>query len=323
MAKAIDSIPDINGSSLVTGMRLARYTSGFWDLLYEPAGSPTEVLSLLSENDGYSAAFINVAALTSFHVAIEVFQSAHDAPLGRLSEPGPGERSLGLHAIVCAGLTDDGASIRFWNSWGRSWGQHGYGSMSVDYFRRHFHEAWLLWMARWGPAPGKPNPKTLLSSPPTLQRSWMTQLPRFRRRLDGPYGYTWRLERFTTVSRRTGLPISFYEVRNGYGIRMGWIILQLNSATAAVDVVELFVMPAFRRLKIATYLEAVAEAEAQDLGYECLTMQMYDEDGIVSSRRPSRPAARLFGQSRGYEWRWRTQKWPSRTAQGFKTLEPD
>lgn len=43
------------------------------------------------------------------------------------------ERILGGHAVVAVGYDDDKRLIKFANSWGREWGENGYGYIPYDY----------------------------------------------------------------------------------------------------------------------------------------------------------------------------------------------
>jgi C1A family cysteine protease len=73
---------------------------------------------------------------------------------GEIPFPGPGERSVGLHALVAAGY-DDGKVVvnrasgttttgayRVRNSWGPEWGDAGYGWLPYEYVSRNLATDW-------------------------------------------------------------------------------------------------------------------------------------------------------------------------------------
>ena len=65
-----------------------------------------------------------------------------------ISDNPPGGVSDG-HSIAFVGYTDDrtapgGGAFRFRNSFGPSWGDHGYGTMSYAYVRKYSNDA--LWL---------------------------------------------------------------------------------------------------------------------------------------------------------------------------------
>lgn len=55
------------------------------------------------------------------------------ARTGRIRLPGRGERMLGGHAVMAVGYRDRTGTLIFRNSWGRKWGQAGYGEMPYAY----------------------------------------------------------------------------------------------------------------------------------------------------------------------------------------------
>ena len=82
-------------------------------------------------------------------VAVDVFEGCTD---GAFTFPDVAEdgttscRSKGLHEVLIIGYEDDpsecgGGRFRFRNSWGSSWGDGGFGTMSYAYFEVFCHEA--------------------------------------------------------------------------------------------------------------------------------------------------------------------------------------
>jgi C1A family cysteine protease len=61
------------------------------------------------------------------------FESAAVAKTGIANLPGPGEQILGGHAVLCVGYDDSTKRFLCRNSWGRTWGQHGYFTLPYAY----------------------------------------------------------------------------------------------------------------------------------------------------------------------------------------------
>ncbi|HEX5519920.1 MAG TPA: C1 family peptidase [Candidatus Nitrosocosmicus sp.] len=63
----------------------------------------------------------------------ESFESDDVAKTGNMPMPGPNERVLGGHAVLCVGYDDTTKRFKVRNSWGNDWGSGGYFFMPYDY----------------------------------------------------------------------------------------------------------------------------------------------------------------------------------------------
>ena len=63
----------------------------------------------------------------------ESFESAAVAKSGAVPMPSPREALLGGHAVLAVGYDDAASRFVLRNSWGRAWGQAGYGTMPYRY----------------------------------------------------------------------------------------------------------------------------------------------------------------------------------------------
>jgi C1A family cysteine protease len=63
----------------------------------------------------------------------ESFESNEVANTGIVPMPQPGESILGGHAVMCVGFSEGPQRFLVRNSWGASWGQHGYCWMPYTY----------------------------------------------------------------------------------------------------------------------------------------------------------------------------------------------
>jgi len=82
--------------------------------------------------------------LAGFKVYASTWFTPSGATLGEIRAPRKGDTIAGGHAVVVVAFEPTDQSIRFVNSWGEGWGDHGFGSMKKDAFRAMFDEA-LMW----------------------------------------------------------------------------------------------------------------------------------------------------------------------------------
>jgi len=90
-----------------------------------------------------------------------VYSSIQEAEDGKIPFPGAGERVLGGHAIMAVGYDDTlriaprggpatKGALLIRNSWGKSWGDQGYGWLPYDYVTRGLAiDWWALQKAEW------------------------------------------------------------------------------------------------------------------------------------------------------------------------------
>jgi GNAT superfamily N-acetyltransferase len=318
VCKAIDGMPKVNATPQLVAARVSRFLSGRPQQCYGPIESAGALLARVQERSILESAWIPKYALDHYLLIVDVFESAHNAPLGVISEPKPGERSLGPHCVYVTGCSDDGEVLTFWNSWGSSWGRGGNGEVSKDYVRSHYQESWTGWSAKWGPHPLKPDMSTLLANPKELRRVWLIENWRFRYRIPGcRQGDSWYLECFVTVSRGDGQEMQVIEIRNGFGLRLGWAFVCHDTDRRVSEIRELFVMPAFRHQGVGSCLEGVSAEQAEEYGSRDVHLVMNNSDSVVG---PPRRTAREFGIRRGYSWRWREVPRLRAVAIGVKAL---
>ena len=320
LQKAIDGMPGVNGSSQLAGMRLSKFLHPevFGQQLYESLPNAEEFKRQLLAVADLTAAYIPLYALDHFAIVFEVFKSAHTAPRGVIAFPALGEQSLGLHSVFVTGYEQSGEVVRFVNSWGAGWGQAGHGSVSTNYLRKYLYESWARRSAKWGPTLSKQN--RLLALPATSREFrdlWMVRNPVWRQPLPRRPEGNWRVGLFETFSPSLGCPVECIQIANGYGLTMGWtFVYHILEGAPTSEIRELFVMPAFRRLGIGRQLENIACERGRDWRSERMVLFFNEADATLSARA----AARLFGRTSGYEWRWRQSVGPRLVARGQKKL---
>jgi len=64
----------------------------------------------------------------------ESISSAETVSTGIVHFPNPSEGFVGGHAVLFVGYDDHAGLVKFQNSWGRGWGDHGFGYLDYRYF---------------------------------------------------------------------------------------------------------------------------------------------------------------------------------------------
>jgi hypothetical protein len=309
--KAIDNYRDV-GTTTLSGARVMTYFGHrtFRQFFYEPLWQYDLVLAVARANgvlaDAYATGYLDHAVL-----GFAIFKSAHTAPAGRLQLPAPGERLLGGHAVSLAGWDDDGESLVFANSWGRGWGNRGFGTISREYWKAHILEAWVSRFARWGPSPFTWDRLESAHTAGEYVAAWKLENPRWRQKIRfGGYGH--QLMLWETISW-TGHPVEVLEIRDGRGLRVAWSELFFEGNRAVVK--EFFVWPDKRLRGYGTLLEGLCTDRARARHSSELVAWLHMQDAFLSVRR----IGREFASRRGYEWRW-TDRIPRVVAVGHKPI---
>jgi C1A family cysteine protease len=77
-----------------------------------------------------------------FIAGVMVHEQFMDAPGGVIEMPSPGTDFLGGHAICIVGFDRRNRMFKFANSWGSSWGDHGYGHIAFATLQALLMDAW-------------------------------------------------------------------------------------------------------------------------------------------------------------------------------------
>jgi C1A family cysteine protease len=81
-----------------------------------------------------------VAGLTVY----QSFTAESVAATGIIQMPKAKESVVGGHAVCFVGYDDKKKILKFLNSWGAAWGDHGYGYLPYDYFREQSSDCWTF-----------------------------------------------------------------------------------------------------------------------------------------------------------------------------------
>jgi C1A family cysteine protease len=122
-----------------------------WPYFPHIVGNPCPNADSLAEpyqEDGYwrisdiQAMKETLVANGPFVMSVEVYPSFFHHDHGIIPMPGPDEELEGGHAVCIVGYDDDKQLLKFKNSWGKIWGDWGYGYFTYDYVKQYMWDAW-------------------------------------------------------------------------------------------------------------------------------------------------------------------------------------
>jgi C1A family cysteine protease len=77
-------------------------------------------------------------------IGVTVYQSFMAENDGHIKMPAPTDTIIGGHAICIVGYNDSNQKFKFINSWGRNWGDKGYGYIPSEYVDKFSDDGWLI-----------------------------------------------------------------------------------------------------------------------------------------------------------------------------------
>lgn len=90
-----------------------------------------------------------------FAFGFTCFESLFDQDVedtGEIPFPGPNEATIGGHAVMAVGYDEKKKSFIIRNSWGKGWGEEGYGYLPYKYFERELaDDCWCLLVSEYVP----------------------------------------------------------------------------------------------------------------------------------------------------------------------------
>jgi hypothetical protein len=75
---------------------------------------------------------------------IPIHDGWYSADGGKISTPSANQPFTANHSIIGEECNDSLEVIRFWNNWGKDWGDDEYGHLPYEYFERHMQDAWVF-----------------------------------------------------------------------------------------------------------------------------------------------------------------------------------
>jgi GNAT superfamily N-acetyltransferase len=80
-------------------------------------------------------------------VSFQITEDWFHAELGEIPNPQPDDKIIGSHCVTLVGYDNDTGKLKFANSWGREWGDEGFGTLSYDYYEHRSVESWVQTLA--------------------------------------------------------------------------------------------------------------------------------------------------------------------------------
>jgi len=319
LIKVVDDLPKINALVPLETLRYSRFFAQWPQEIYEAVPTLEQLVGQLSFNAKLESYGVPLYARRRHTLTFEVFEAAHHSTTGVIAHPQAGEPTLGLHTVAVTGVSEDGETIHFKNNWGATWGNYGYGTVSIEYLRICLSGIWTFWNARYGLHPYK---LTLGSggTNATNRARWMIENPVITYRLKSYPGDSWKVDIYESTSLADYSTVQCVQLRNGYGLRMGWAYIRHLEDKPLSIIEEIFVIPAFRQQGIGSYLEAACCELAESVNSVELQLFHHAADAMIVGTPPRRKVAREFGTKRGYEWRYRSRVHPPLYAVGFQKL---
>ncbi len=317
LTKLIDGYPG-EGSWLLSASR-AQVFFGLVrrQFFYEPLRTFDELLTATQWAGRLHELYVPGHNIDHIAISFHMYDSAYKAPQGVLQMPSASDPYRGGHAVAVVGWDDDGESLVIRNSWGRGWGDSGYGTISRAYLDRYLIDGWLMRDARFGLTRQKWH--LVGADDSAFRRAHLLENPRWRYPVRYA-GQRYTLVNYESLSVSQGCPVDIIELRNRNGFRVGWAVLSHVAATTSQApstlVTDFYVWPPFRRRGYGTILEAAAVTRAAAWGSAELRAPLYEPDSLPTTRGPGR----RFALARGYAWTWGNGIRPATTGLASKSV---
>jgi len=100
----------------------------------------------LKNVEGIKSALEEYGPVVAGIAVYDSFMSPEVAKTGMAKLPLPSEQVMGGHSVCLVGYDDAKQTFKFINSWGPSWGDHGYGFLPFKYLEGSGSEVWAITM---------------------------------------------------------------------------------------------------------------------------------------------------------------------------------
>jgi GNAT superfamily N-acetyltransferase len=114
---------------------------------YQRIRSLREHLAIIQKNqlriESARKWFVASPDLLTHRASFEITNQFVEAPGGMIVNPPEDEPVIGSHSVALVDADYTRRLLRFPNSWGARWGDHGWGMMPFEFFDRWMIEAWL------------------------------------------------------------------------------------------------------------------------------------------------------------------------------------
>lgn len=305
--KQIDHEPQPGTYILINQRVIKFYNLSLRQLFYEPLFTYDDLLKATIQNARLNNAGAPWQKLDLVRTAFYIFDGARSAPMGLLVAPAHAVKPKEAHAVKLCGWGDGGESLIFQNSWGVTWGNQGFGTLTRAYLERYMIEGWLSRDARYGPHTHKELLLRKAGDDKAFYALWKKENPLYKGKYFKHRGYGHRVVHYRTMSAVDDRPVDVIEIHNGVGYRIAWIHLHhlISDQPQTSSLKEFFVWPCYRRQGYGTILERIACHIARARGAENIQILFH----WVDARPHVRKAGRLFAMKLGYDFRWNPNKY--------------
>ena len=213
---------------------------------------------------------IRSLVFTPSMLSFQIFKGIRDAPGGFVPMPYFWERSKDNHSVSIIGYDNEKKVLKFFNSWGKDWGDRGIGYLPYDYVKRFLVESWASMRdVRKG------------------QRGTIKQV--------GEYEFEFLTYRSLVGGRQNLQVIDVYKD----AVIAAWAHFRYYENYRRIEIEEIFVMPKFRRQGIAGRLLSYIEENAAEVSALKIVAYIHVQDLVTEERIAS--IEELFSAKKGYE----------------------
>jgi GNAT superfamily N-acetyltransferase len=291
---------------------------------YESASSWDELVQVLTlKRWAEEAGWARLAMGIQCTLGLETYDGVLRSATGRLRNPESWERFRGRHIVVPVGWEPTTDEVLFLNSWGRNWGDHGFGYVGREFFEAHVDSVNLTRPAWLGFSPameqavvaGAPSFRNFGAlSREAFQEYWKTgnRKDRYHVLVNRE---TCEIRHRELITLARGDRYDVVEIRERGEFR-GRMHVQHDDVRDISTLTELWVPPGHRRRGFGTVLLRAGERYARKAGSTRVWLPLHDAD----AGEVGHPRAEVFAQSVGYKWRLRQRKRPNYEALGTRDL---
>jgi hypothetical protein len=134
--KKIDGFPNEEGTFIRVALKILEQRGIPWENLYYK-------IKCYARIENLEELLLAIASNGPCVLGVEVFETWANPINGIIRLPGPDMKSLGGHAILVTGFNQNERLIEFKNSWGKDWGDNGYGYLPFDY-TKYMIDSWTV-----------------------------------------------------------------------------------------------------------------------------------------------------------------------------------
>ncbi len=224
--------------------------------LYERLSNLNEILELLRRNGGSRFYFASLC--------FQMFPGIHKTENGYVPLPNPEENTTGNHCVCVESYSDQSKHLIFSNSWGKDWGDKGYGYLPYKYVEQYFVEAWIA----------------IGNADQRLSPSWQKSL------INQETAENITFETFTTPSLVNKPKTWVVDAYEDGGRIIGWSHFRIYP-NAVAELEELYGIPEYDCYKVMGQLLQIIQKRVKPQGAKKLLYYVHVQDLVTEDRMRS------------------------------------